>query len=334
MSVVAAVRTTTVAAVEWRATEELAVAERRTVAPGRGELAVQVGGIGVCGTDLAQWRGTDGRTRAGTVIGHEFGGTVTAIGPETPGWAPGDLVAIDPNLTCGRCAACRVGDRGGCAERRLLGFDVDGGMRERLVVPAAAAIRVPTGTDPRALALVEPLAVGVHAVDRAGVAAAQRVGVIGGGAIGASAARAALERGALPVVIEPDPARCSAVAALGIDVAAKAEGDWDVAIDTVGIQPTVAAALDRLVRGGTLCIVGLAHGGAMPSSEQLVRRELQIRGTFCYTRDDLEHAAGLVGRHGLGVIPSELVLGLAAAPAAIRALASGALGSGKTVVVP
>jgi threonine dehydrogenase-like Zn-dependent dehydrogenase len=219
-----------------------------------------------------------------------------------------------------------------------MGVDVDGGLRPLMVVDAAQAIAVPGDPDPRSLALVDPVAVGVHACARGGITAGMAVGVIGGGAIGMAAALQARPLGAATVtVVEPHPLRRAAIIDSGVDAVAAvdtAAPRWDVAVDAVGTGATVGAAAGAVHKGDTIVVVGLAHGADLPLLDSLVRRELHLTGAFCYTTDDLRTAAGLVARYGLDAIPVDLVHGLDQAPRVLDALSRGRLGRGKTVIVP
>lgn len=300
------------------------------------ELLVEVTAVGVCGTDLAQWRDA-GRTQAGTVIGHEFGGRILRVGPQAQGWSMGQHVAIDPNIGCEDCDQCLQGLRALCSQRRLLGVDLDGGMRTKLIISSGQAIRVPEGVDPRATALIEPVAVGVHAVRRSGISQSDRVGIFGGGAIGAACARVAAEIGADPVVVEPDTERRNRLRAEGFEAYETDIDDqssWDAAIDTVGIGATVEAASNHVVRGSILCVVGLAHGSPLPPAENFVRRELTLRGSFCYSTDELREAAAIVGKRGLSTVPVDTIEGLESVSQTIAELATGGLSAGKTVFLP
>src|SRR5688572_29773935 len=151
--------------------------------PGAGEALVRVRKVGVCGTDYAGWRGEMPLMTYPRILGHELGIEVMTVGPGVSGIAPGDRCAVEPYLNCGACAPCRK-QRGNCCETlRVLGVHIDGGMRESLVVPATKLHPSATlGLD--ALALVEPLAIGAHAVARSGLAAGEQTLVIGAGPIG------------------------------------------------------------------------------------------------------------------------------------------------------
>jgi alcohol dehydrogenase len=325
-------------AVAWQGPHRLEIVERDVATPGPGQLLIRISSVGVCGTDLQIVAGGNVRVAPGTILGHEFGGTVDDVGRDVSGWQPGQAVAVDPNLTCGRCRECDTGSRGRCKQRKLMGVDVDGGLRPFIVVDATQAIAVPGDPDPRSLSLVEPIAVGVHACVRGGITAGMAVGVIGGGAIGMAAALQARALGAATVtVIEPHPLRRAAIIDTGTDAIEtldRAAPRWDVAIDAVGNGSTITAAATAVQPGGTIAVVGLAHGADLPLVDSIVRRELYLTGAFCYTADDLRTAASLVARYGLNAIPVDLVHALDQVPRVLDALSRGRLGRGKTVIVP
>ncbi|WP_432251706.1 zinc-dependent alcohol dehydrogenase [Streptomyces sp. HNM1019] len=329
-------------AIVWGGPRHARAEERTPPGPlGPGAVRVRVTSAGVCGTDIAVWSGQAARGRPGTVLGHEFGGRVIAraddvAGVGAAGVAIHDLVAVDPNVSCGTCAHCGRGHRARCAGRRLMGVDLDGGFQRTVDVPAAQLVPVP-GADPRALGLVEPLAVGVHAVARAGVADGDRLGVIGGGPIGMASVVEARRRGADRTVLESDETRRTAVARTG--AAAVAAGGWpdrglDAVVDTVGRAATVRAALDAVRDGGTVCVVGLSHDDHLPPPDQLVRRELTLVGSFCYSTADLRVAAQLVIGQGLDTVPVELTTGLERIPGLLDRIGGGRMGRGKALVVP
>lgn len=324
--------------VAWTGPGQLTMEDRPRTTPAPNEVVIRVESVGVCGTDLGIWRGDHGSVEAGTILGHEFGGTVVELGADVTDPAPGQLVAVDPNLVCGTCPECATGSRGLCRERRLMGRDVDGGLQTHLAVAAAQTIAVPGTPDPRALALVEPLAVGVHACARAGVTAGARLGIIGGGAIGMACALQARSLGAESItVVEPDALRRATIEEHGITAIAPGKVPpqrWNVAIDTVGNGATISAVMELMEQGSTICVAGLAQGGTLPSATELVRRELTLTGTFCYSTADLHTAARLVSTHGLAALPHDLIQGFDHAPAAIEAFARGQLGRGKTIIIP
>jgi threonine dehydrogenase-like Zn-dependent dehydrogenase len=331
--------TTQFRGVAWAGPEQLAVEDRPSPqSTANNEVVVRVESIGVCGTDVTIWRGNYPGVPAGTVLGHEFGGTIVEVGANVTDRAIGQLVAVDPNIVCGNCPECATGSRALCSERRLMGLDIDGGLQTQITVDAAQTITVPGNPDPKSLGLVEPLAVGVHACSRAGVTAGARLGIIGGGAIGMACALQARSLGAGSVtVVEPDALRRATIEEYGVTAIAPGETPaerWNVAIDTVGNGTTIAAVMGLMERGSTICVAGLAEGGTLPPAKDLVHHELTLTGTFCYTTQDLHTAAELLAIHGLGALPNDLVHGLDQAPAAIAAYAGGHLGRGKTIIIP
>ena len=151
--------------------------------PGPGEALVSVRRIGICGTDLHAFRGRQPFFQYPRVLGHELGVEVLAVGEGVEAICPGDRCAIEPYLNCGKCIACRHGKTNCCASLQVLGVHTDGGMCERLIVPASKLHKSLTLTLDQ-LALVETLGIGAHAVDRAALMAGEVVLVIGAGPIG------------------------------------------------------------------------------------------------------------------------------------------------------
>jgi alcohol dehydrogenase len=325
--------------VAWAGPEQLALEDRPSPPPtANNEVVVRIESVGVCGTDVTIWRGNYAGVPAGTILGHEFGGTIIEIGADVVDRTIGQLVAVDPNIVCGHCPECATGSRALCSERRLMGLDLDGGLQTQLTVDATQTIPVPGNPDPKALGLVEPLAVGVHACSRAGVTSGARVGIIGGGAIGMACALQARSLGAGSVtVVEPDALRRATIEEYGVTAIAPGETPaerWTVAIDTVGNGTTIGAVMGLMERGSTICVAGLADGGTLPPAKDLVHHELTLTGTFCYTSEDLQTAAELLSIHGLAALPNDLVHGLDQAPGAIASYAAGHLGRGKTIIIP
>ncbi len=232
------------------APDQFAIERRPLVEAGAGEVAVDVGWVGLCGTDLHIVEGSHPRASFPLVLGHELVGTVRT------GGSADRLVVVDPLIACGRCAACALGARHVCANLRLIGIDRDGGLGGRVVVDPDRLHAVPDGLDPVVAALAEPLAVAVHATRRAAVGPGDRVVVMGAGPIGLLLALAARRAGAATILIgEPAPARRAIAAAVGFetldledpvgDLARRTDG-WlaDIAFDAAAV-PAVAASCCR-----------------------------------------------------------------------------------------
>lgn len=323
-------------AIVWTRPGELRAEEREEPRAPEGNVILEVTGVGICGTDVSILDGGHSLATPGTVLGHEFAGIIRELGPNVKDVHVGDLVAVDPNLTCGECTTCRAGSRGLCRDRQVIGIQTDGGLQTRIMVGAGQLIPLAAGTDPVAAALVEPLAVGIHAAHQAGITSPMSVAVIGGGPIGVAAARSAQAVGAEVTIIEPDPARQAAIEHVGLNAVRQTEAvdAWDAVVDAVGNNATIATALRGAHTGATIAVVGLGNGDDLPPVETLVRREINLTGSFCYTSADLRFAAALVAQHGKDILPLEIVVGLDQAVTVLAAQAAGQRGIGKTILVP
>jgi 2-desacetyl-2-hydroxyethyl bacteriochlorophyllide A dehydrogenase len=149
------------------------------------EALLRIRRVGVCGTDQHAYRGRQPFFSYPRVLGHELGAEVLEIGPNHRGIKAGDRCAIEPYLNCGHCIACRRGKTNCCSQLRVLGVHVDGGLQERLVVPARK-LHKSEKLSFEELALVETLGIGAHAVGRAQLQPDDTVAIIGLGPIGLS----------------------------------------------------------------------------------------------------------------------------------------------------
>ncbi|MCL6649497.1 MAG: alcohol dehydrogenase catalytic domain-containing protein, partial [Chloroflexi bacterium] len=186
--------------------------------PGPDEALLRMRRVGICGTDLHIYQGhLDHRVPRGGILGHEtFGEVVTA--PAGSGFAPGDRVVVEPLSVCGACRACRMGASYLCYSLKVLGVDLPGGLQEYWAVPTARLLRVPAGVPDDVAGVIEPLAVAVHDVRRAGVNADDVVLVFGGGPIGALIALVCRQRGARVAVAEINPFRVDWLKGCGLEV--------------------------------------------------------------------------------------------------------------------
>ncbi|MFH1566917.1 MAG: alcohol dehydrogenase catalytic domain-containing protein, partial [Gemmatimonadota bacterium] len=174
--------------------------------PGPGQALVRVRRCGICGTDLHAYKGRQPFLEYPRILGHELGVEVVAVGPGVSGVKAGDRCAVEPYLNCGACGACARG-RANCCERlTVLGVHIDGGMRERLLLPAAK-LHPAAALSLDQLALVETLAIGCHAVTRADVQPGETALVVGAGPIGLSVIQFARAAGARVLLHEVDDRR-------------------------------------------------------------------------------------------------------------------------------
>ena len=160
--------------------------------PGCGatQVLIKVSHAGICGSDLHVYQGEfHPRTPVPFVPGHEFAGTVAEMGKDVVGLCSGDVVAVDPIVWCGRCAACRLEHYPACTSLKLVGIDFDGGFAEYVRVEVDQVYKIPAGIEPTHAALVEVLAIGFHACRRAQVKAGDALAIWGGDVWGSAFCR-------------------------------------------------------------------------------------------------------------------------------------------------
>lgn len=289
--------------------------EMEKPAPGRDEALLRVRRVGICGTDLHIFQGhLDHRVPKGGVIGHEtFGEVVEA--PGASGFTSGDRVVVEPVVCCGACRACRMGASYLCYQLKVLGVDLPGGMREYWAVSASRLLRVPDSISDDHAALIEPLAVAVHDVNRADVKRGDAVLVFGGGPIGTLIALVARDRGARVAVAEVNPFRLDILEAFGLERVGpgrdvvKWTDQWtdgtgvDVAFEVTG-NPLAARAVADVVRvWGTVSIVAIHTEPVPVNLYQMFARELVMHGSRLYARTDWEEAIRLVASEAVPVGP-------------------------------
>src|SRR4051794_35074483 len=218
---------------------ELEVAEVSDPSPGPGELVLEVTACGICGSDLKLRPSMP----AGLVMGHEFCGEIVATGADTdPGWRVGRHVTALPLIGCGHCLACLAGEPAHCEQADLVGVGGSpGGFAEYVRVDQRETVGLPEQLDPSLGALVEPLAVGLHAVERAHIKSGDTVLVVGAGPVGLSVIAWAARSGARDLVVsDPSAVRRDAAMEMGatrtIDPESEPlEARHDVVIECVGL---------------------------------------------------------------------------------------------------
>ncbi|MFP3714927.1 zinc-dependent alcohol dehydrogenase [Puerhibacterium sp. TATVAM-FAB25] len=305
-------RPATMRAAVWEGADRIGVRDVPVPEVPAGWALVEVEYTGICGTDLSILHGTHPRAAAGLVPGHEIVGRVVDAG--TTGLPAGARVVAEPLISCGECRACRSGATHVCRDLKLYGIDTPGSLARYVALPAAVLHQVPDHVPARLAALVEPLAVAVHAVRLAGLAAGDTVAVLGGGPIGVLTALVARHAGAARVVVaEPRAWRRSVVEGLGLDVvpdgvtaaehlAALTGGEGaDVAFDAAG-HPAVAAQLPAVTRVlGRIAVVGVHKKPAELDLQSICFKEQTLVGVRVYTHDDIAEAVDLVASDALGL---------------------------------
>lgn len=285
------------------------------VAPGPGEVQIEVAYTGICGTDLHVYHGEmDARVGDRAILGHEMSGQVAALGAGVAGWSVGERVTVLPVRWCGECPACRAGHRHICLRLRFLGLDAAGSMQSRWTVPADTLVRLPPGVPLPEAALVEPVAVAVHDVRRAGLRPGERALVVGGGPVGLLIAAVAADTGGDVLVVEPNPHRRRVAAGLGLAAVDPAATDvqdlvqdWssgagaDVAFEVSGVQAGMDTAVEALSARGRLALVAIHTTRRPVDLFRFFWRELTLIGARLYDRDDIERAVELVASRQIPV---------------------------------
>lgn len=279
----------------------LRVVDASPPVPPADHALVQIHRVGVCGTDLHAFRGTQPFFSYPRVLGHELAATIVETPQNEQGLVAGQPVVVVPYLACGRCVACRRQRPNCCVRVQVLGVHVDGGMRERLAVPVKALVHA-GGLDFDRMALVECLSIGAHAVRRAAVEPGETVLVIGLGPIGLGIAQFARLRGARVMGMDLAPARLAFFEreldgdhavhggdrALG-EIRRLTDSDLATAVfDATGDAESMSQAVQYVAHGGRLVFVGLTKKSVSFPHPEFHQRETTLLASRNATRDDFE----------------------------------------------
>ncbi|WP_062985552.1 zinc-dependent alcohol dehydrogenase family protein [Nocardia anaemiae] len=272
--------------------------------PDPGEVVVGVDTVGICGTDVHIADGEFPPTQYPIVPGHEFAGSVVALGTGVDGVRVGDSVAVDPSLFCGACHYCTIGRGNLCERWGAIGDTVDGAMAEYVAVPVANCYRLPETLSLTHGALVEPLSCAVHAFDVLPHALGAHYLLYGAGTMGLLMLQLARVAGAASVsVVDVNTDRLPVAIELGADAAATTADDfdrsrgWEVVIDCTGAIAAIEDGLGRVRRGGVFQQFGVAPGAATASISpfRIYNDEITIVGSMAVLHS-FGRAVELMGR--------------------------------------
>lgn len=290
--------------------------------PEPSELVLKVGYCGICGTDLHATR--EGLTTAccGQILGHEYVGEIAEVGPQAEGdWKVGDRICALPFIACGRCLPCAAGRFFECDDKKVSGVNDQGGFAEYVTTGCRESVRLPDSIELETAALVEPLAVGIHAVRIADVRAGSRIMIIGAGPIGLTTAlwcrffgareivvsELAETRGELArkmgatAVIKPEVEKgAEALLEQFIDVAG---GPPDVIFECVGAPGLLQQCIEIAPYGSKIIPVGVCEkpDAIMPFFGLI--KELNIQFAMAYTLDDFETCVAMLAEKRIDVSP-------------------------------
>ncbi len=286
---------------------------------GDDELLVEVTGAGICGTDAHEFAHGPAMFPIATphpvtghhgpmIPGHEFAGRVVAIGRDVTGFEVDDAIVTGAGISCGDCFQCRRGRTNLCEHYATLGLQRDGGLAQYCAVPASTCSRVTAESLPEdVLALTQPLAIAVHTTRRGRLEAGEDVVVIGVGGIGAFITYVCTQFGARVLAVDVDASRLDIAKALGAAHVAEA-GQIDLArhVQSAGMRPTIvfeasgssrglSAALDAVVMGGRIVLVGFQKGTPAVDLRSVSLREIELIGTNAHVcATDLPEALRLL----------------------------------------
>lgn len=330
-------------ALRWAGPDAMTAGEADEPVAAAGEVVVDVHRVGICGSDVTAYRGKMGIARTGDVRGHEFSGLVGAVGDGVDRSWLGRRVAVNAQVTCGECWACRAGTDNICPRLQIIGVHRSGAFAERVAVPARNLVAVTDAVTDELAATAEPLAQACHDVQLVLPAQPRSVLVIGAGSIGNLVVQAARLLGVPEItVVEPHPERRAAAADAGAGTAAastdeagavaaaRPEGGFDVVFDVVGVAATRTAAIDLVRAGGQVVLVGLHTDVHELSWFPVIRREVVVRGANCYDRGDFAQAVAWLEAGQIRPPETVRTVPLEQGPAVFAELAAGRAPAAKT----
>ncbi len=276
-----------------RGIRDVVVEERPTPSPGPGEVLVQVGSVGVCGSDVHYYqhgRIGDHVVRGPLVLGHEAGGRVVAVGEGVDPARVGERVSLEPGVPCRHCGQCRAGRYNLCPDVVFFATPpVDGAFAEYVTLASDFAYAVPDDLSDDAAALIEPLSVGVWANHKADVGTGSRVLVSGAGPVGLVVTQVARARGATDIVVsDVDPRRLEAAERFGATRVIEARDgipaglEVDAFVDCSGAPSAVAAGCHAVAPAGAVVLVGMGADEVSLPVSLIQNREVVVTGTFRY----------------------------------------------------
>jgi threonine dehydrogenase-like Zn-dependent dehydrogenase len=280
---------------------ETEVVELNKPAAGNGEVLLKVKYVGCCGSDLTTYLGRNPMVQYPRIPGHEISAVIEAMGADVPAqFQPGQFVTVVPYTNCGQCPSCKRQRANACQFNETLGVQRQGAMCEYIVVPWQKLLLAPN-LSPIELAMVEPLTVGFHAIDRAKVTDIDTVMVLGCGMIGMGAIIRSVLRGAKVIAVDIDDDKLALVKQLGVShtinskqadwtqqLAAIVPGGPDVVIEAAGSPLTYLAALQHVAFTGRVACIGYAKDEIATPTKLIVQKEMDLMGSRNATPSDFQ----------------------------------------------
>jgi len=280
-------------AIQIKAERQMAVVDVAEQEMQRDEVLLRLEYVGFCGSDLSTYLGKNPMVKMPVIPGHEVGAVIEKVGADVPETLKaGMVVTCNPYTNCSKCASCRNGRVNACQYNETLGVQRNGAMRAYLVLPWQKVIPA-GGLSPRTCALIEPMSVGFHAVNRAQVTDIDTVVVIGCGMVGMGAIVRSALRGATVIAADIDDEKLALAREMGAtytvntkteDVHARLQemtGGFgpDVMIEAVGSPVTYNMAVNEVAFTGRVVCIGYAKTEVSFQTKFFVQKELDIRGS-------------------------------------------------------
>ena len=269
--------------------------------PESDQVVVKIVSSAICGSDLHIFKGKHPSAPLPVTIGHEFSGDVIAVGSSVQNIKIGERVTVEPVITCGECKACKTGNYGYCENISYTYRNGDGAMAKYITVKAAHVFILPSHLSYDTAALIEPLAVAVHAVKRANIALGEHIMVLGGGTIGLLIAALCRKNGASKViVVDHSPEKLALALTLGATSVINTrksdlyteladvtdDGLVDKSFECVGVQDTLVQAMKVLRKNGLATILGIFEDQDVRIPVSLfVSHEIKVQGSQGYCWD-------------------------------------------------
>jgi (R,R)-butanediol dehydrogenase/meso-butanediol dehydrogenase/diacetyl reductase len=285
--------------------------------PAERQLVVEVAYCGICGTDLHSTREGPAMLPCNSVLGHEFVGEVVGLGSGLQSdWQHGDRVCALPFISCGKCRECLAGRPFECALLSCIGLDAPGGFAEYVATAECNTLKLPDELGTRDAALIEPLAVGLHAVRAGGLQAGQRVLITGAGPIGLAVALWARFMGARDVVVsEPAVQRRDLALSMGATAVVQpdenladqfaeiAGGPPDLLFECVGAPGLIQQCIEIAPRRAMVVPVGVCEQPDTILPFPALIKELSVRFAIAYNRADYETVIAMLAQGRINASP-------------------------------
>jgi L-iditol 2-dehydrogenase len=331
----------------------LEIADFPVPTPGFCEILIRVAACGICGSDVHGYDGSSGRRIPPIIMGHEAAGTIAALGQGVADFAVNDRVTFDSTISCGSCPFCIRGEINLCNRREVLGVSCGdyrraGAFAEYVIVPARIVYRLPSSISFPEAALLEAVAVAVHAVSLATNVPKRTALVIGAGTIGLLCLQALHVEGCSSVYIaDIDESRLSLAERVGADAAlspgAKLDesisnlthGEGvDLVVEAVGRNESIATAIHAVRKGGTIILVGNISPEVTLPLQKIVTRQIRLQGS-CASAGEYPRSIELMASGPINVKPLiTAVAPLAEGPDWFKRLHSREPGLTKVVLLP